>query len=202
MDDIISENIINDLTTKCKRYRESSKSSIERFKILLEVNNDLIKERDKYKEECNKYKEECNKYKEECNKYNEEILQIKNNYYILEDINNNLINEIDFLQIKIKNLKNAISNQMTCNSRLKGKAENLIFENKTLKQINNDLNNYYKYNNYVTQSRQEPFKNSTYQANYYQQYNNYAPEQYQVYYLMECSNQQYPIDNQITICEN
>jgi len=190
MDDIISENIINDLTTKCKRYRESAKASIDRFKILLEVNNDLIKERDKYKEEYDKYKEEVKK--------------IKNDYEILEDTNNNLINEIDCLQIKIKNLKNAISNQMICNGRLKGKAENLIFENKTLKQINNDLNNYYKYNNYITQSRKEPFKNSTYQANYYQQYNNYVshPEQYQVYYLVEYPNQQYPIENQITICEN
>jgi chromosome segregation ATPase len=197
MDDIVFENIINDLNSKCERYKESAKASIDRFKILLEVNNDLIKERDKYKEECDKYKEE--------------ILQIKNNYVILEDTNNilddtnnNLINEIDFLQIKIKNLKNAISNQMICNSRLKSKAENLIIENKTLKQINNDLNNYYRYHSPVKENRREPYKNQTYQANYYQQYNNYSPypEQYQVYYLMEYSQPEHSIENQITICEN
>lgn len=175
MDDIIYENIINDLSSKCERYRESSKNSINRFKILLEVNNDLIKERDKYKEE---------------------IIQIKNDYEILEDTNNNLINEIDFLHIKIKNLKSTISSQMTYNGRLKVKSENLIFENRTLKQINNDLNNYYRYNSKI--------KLNNNQTNYYQQYNNYAsyPEQYQVYYLVEYPNHQYPIDNQITICEN
>jgi regulator of replication initiation timing len=183
MDDIIYENIINDLSSKCERYRESAKASIERFKILLEVNNDLIKERDKYKEE---------------------VIQIKNNYEILEDTNNNLINEIDFLHIKIKNLKSTISSQMTYNGRLKSKVENLIFENKSLKQINNDLNDYYRYHIRVTQSRPEPSKNHTYQANYYQQYNNCAsyPEQYQVYYLMEYPNPEYQVENQIEICEN
>jgi len=191
MEEIIYENIINDLRIKCEKYKEKAEISINRFKILLEVNNDLINERDKYKEENDKYKEENDKYKEENDKYKEEIIQIKNNYNILEDTNNNLINEINFLQIKIKNLKNAISNQITCNNRLKGKAENLIFENKTLKQINNDLNNYY-YNSKIKSNNMD-------QTNYYQQYNNYAsyPEQYQVYYLVE-----YPIQNQITICEN
>ena len=182
MDDIISENIINDLSSKCERYRESAKASINRFKILLEVNNDLIKESDKYKEE---------------------IKQIKNDYEILEDTNNNLKNEIYFLQIRIKNLKNAISNQMVCNGRLKSKAENLIFENKNLKQINDDLNNYYQYNS--RPSTHDRSRNSTYQANYYQQYNNYVqyPEQYQMYYLIEypINNREYSVEN-LTICEN
>ena len=92
---------------------------------------------------------------------------------------------------------------MVCNTRLKSKVENIIFENKTLKQINNDLNNYYQYNSLA--STHDRSRNSTYQANYYQQYNNYVqyPEQYQMYYLIEypINNREYSVEN-LTICEN
>ena len=80
-----------------------------------------------------------------------------------------------------------------------------------MKQINNDLNNYYRYNSKIKSNNMVSSACPTNQTNYYQQYNNYSyqeqypeqyPEQYQVYYLMEYSNQQYPIENQITICEN